>query len=163
MGGREGARREGGREEGGREGGREEGGRERGREGGRREGGGGMEGGGREGGGREEEGWREEFFPKHRIFHTGLLGLQIKSETFLEDINNVLNSGDVPNIYPPEDMDKICHEMKPIVQDAGLQPTKANLFSAYTKRVRSNIHMVLCMRYETLCVFGMHAMCRCAL
>ena len=83
--------------------------------------------------------------------------MQIKSEIFLEDINNVLNSGDVPNIYPPEDMDKICHEMKPIVQDAGLQPTKANLFSAYTKRVRSNIHMVLCMRYGwlkcTLCMY----------
>ena len=173
VGGREGGSEEGGRERGGREGGRRVGGREGGgweggrREGGRREGGrregGRREGGRREGGGREEEGWREEFFPKHRIFHTGLPGLQIKSETFLEDINNVLNSGDVPNIYPPEDMDKICHEMKPIVQDAGLQPTKANLFSAYTKRVRSNIHMVLCMRYETLCVFGMHAMCRCAL
>ena len=72
--------------------------------------------------------------------------LQIKSEVFLEDINNILNSGDVPNIYPPEDLDKILNEMKPVVQDAGLQPTKANLFSAYTKRVRSNIHMVICMR-----------------
>ena len=71
---------------------------------------------------------------------------QIKSEVFLEDINNILNSGDVPNIYPPEDLDKILNEMKPVVQDAGLQPTKANLFSAYTKRVRSNIHMVICMR-----------------
>ena len=71
---------------------------------------------------------------------------QIKSESFLEDINNILNSGDVPNIYPPEDLDKIFNEMKPVVQDAGLQPTKSNLFSAYTKRVRSNIHMVICMR-----------------
>ena len=74
--------------------------------------------------------------------------LQIKSEVFLEDINNILNSGDVPNIYPPEDLDKIFNEMKPVVQDAGLQPTKANLFSAYTKRVRSNIHMVICMRWD---------------
>ena len=72
---------------------------------------------------------------------------QIKSESFLEDINNILNSGDVPNIYPPEDLDKIFAEMKPVVQDLGLQPTKSNLFSAYTKRVRSNIHMVICMRY----------------
>ena len=73
--------------------------------------------------------------------------VQIKSESFLEDINNILNSGDVPNIYPPEDLDKIFSEMKPVVQDAGLQPTKSNLFSAYTKRVRSNIHMVICMRW----------------
>jgi dynein heavy chain len=70
---------------------------------------------------------------------------QIKSESFLEDINNILNSGDVPNIYPFEDLDAIYYGMKPVVQDAGLQPTKANLFSAYTKRVRSNIHIVICM------------------
>jgi len=71
---------------------------------------------------------------------------QIKSESFLEDINNILNSGDVPNIYEFEDLDNIYNTMKPIVLDAGQQPTKANLFSAYTKRVRSNIHLVICMR-----------------
>jgi dynein heavy chain len=96
--------------------------------------------------------WREDV--KNCLLKAGLQNLpvvflftdtQIKSEVFLEDINNILNSGDVPNIYPPEDLDKILNEMKPVVQDAGLQPTKANLFSAYTKRVRSNIHMVICM------------------
>ncbi|XP_065895241.1 dynein axonemal heavy chain 1-like isoform X2 [Dysidea avara] len=70
---------------------------------------------------------------------------QIKSESFLEDINNILNSGDVPNIYEFEDLDNIYNTMKPIVLDAGQQPTKANLFSAYTKKVRSNIHLVICM------------------
>ena len=71
---------------------------------------------------------------------------QIKSESFLEDINNILSSGDVPNIYPMEDLDRIYHNMRSVVLDEGLQPTKANLFSAYTKRVRSNMHMVICMR-----------------
>ncbi|NWH35887.1 DYH1 protein, partial [Chloropsis hardwickii] len=70
---------------------------------------------------------------------------QIKSESFLEDINNLLNSGDIPNIYNPEDQDQIMTAMKPIVRDLGQQPTKANLMAAYTARVRSNIHMVLCM------------------
>lgn len=71
---------------------------------------------------------------------------QIKSEVFLEDLNNILNSGDVPNIYPLDDLDRIYHEMKPSVQDAGMQPTKPNLFSAFTKRIRSNIHVVIGMR-----------------
>lgn len=39
--------------------------------------------------------------------------------------------------------------MRPYIQEQGLQPTKANLMAAYTGRVRSNIHMVLCMRYIT--------------
>ncbi|RUS78759.1 hypothetical protein EGW08_013475 [Elysia chlorotica] len=70
---------------------------------------------------------------------------QIKSESFLEDINNILNSGDVPNIYGFDELESIYTDMKPIVQDAGMQPTKTNLFSAYTKRVRSNLHTVLTM------------------
>ena len=97
--------------------------------------------------------WREDVkncLMKAGLENTAVVFLfsdtQIKSELFLEDINNVLNSGDVPNIYALDDLDKIYHEMKPVVQDSGLQPTKANLFSAFTKRVRSNIHMVICMR-----------------
>ncbi|NXM42418.1 DYH1 protein, partial [Gymnorhina tibicen] len=70
---------------------------------------------------------------------------QIKSESFLEDINNLLNSGDIPNIYNPEDEDQILTAMKPIVRDLGQQPTKANLMAAFTARVRSSIHLVLCM------------------
>ncbi|XP_071943674.1 dynein axonemal heavy chain 1-like isoform X2 [Antedon mediterranea] len=70
---------------------------------------------------------------------------QIKSESFLEDINNILNSGDVPNIYSFDELDQIYNAMKPIVQETGLQATKANLFSTYTKRVKSNTHTVLCM------------------
>lgn len=77
---------------------------------------------------------------------SSLCRVQIKQESFLEDINNILNSGDVPNIYALDELDKIYAGMKGVVQDAGLAPTKANFFSAYTKRVRSNIHSVITMR-----------------
>ncbi|KAM4722817.1 dynein axonemal heavy chain 1 [Rhinophrynus dorsalis] len=70
---------------------------------------------------------------------------QIKNESFLEDINNILNSGDVPNLYGPEEQDQIMTAMKPIVLDMGEQPTKANLMATYTRRVMGNIHTVLCM------------------
>lgn len=73
---------------------------------------------------------------------------QIKNESFLEDINNVLNSGDIPNLYTLDEQDQIINTMRPYVQEQGLQPTKANLMAAYTGRVRSNIHLVLCMRYK---------------
>ena len=71
---------------------------------------------------------------------------QIKNESFLEDINNILNSGDIPNLYNMDEQDQIITTMRPYIQEQGLQPTKANLMAAYTGRVRSNIHMVLCMR-----------------
>ncbi|ENN79658.1 hypothetical protein YQE_03893, partial [Dendroctonus ponderosae] len=71
---------------------------------------------------------------------------QIKSESFLEDLNNVLNSGDVPNIYQPDEMDKIYQGMKGTVQELGLPATKSILFSVYQKQVRSNLHTVITMR-----------------
>ncbi|XP_069045720.1 dynein axonemal heavy chain 1 isoform X1 [Lepisosteus oculatus] len=96
--------------------------------------------------------WREDI--KSIMLKAGLQNVQItflfvdtqiKSESFLEDINNILNSGDVPNLYAPDEQDRILTAMKPVVQDLGQQPTKANLMAAYIKRVRSNIHTVLCM------------------
>nr|XP_031326333.1 dynein heavy chain 1, axonemal isoform X8 [Camelus dromedarius] len=75
---------------------------------------------------------------------------QIKNESFLEDINNVLNSGDIPNLYTLDEQDQIVNTMRPYIQEQGLQPTKANLMAAYTRHIRSNIHVVLCMRYRQL-------------
>lgn len=80
---------------------------------------------------------------------------QIKNESFLEDINNILNSGDVPNLYNGEEQERIMTAMKPVVQDLDMQLTKANLMAAYVRRVRSNIHTVLCMR---LCLFINHSL-----
>ncbi|XP_038627172.1 dynein heavy chain 1, axonemal [Tachyglossus aculeatus] len=70
---------------------------------------------------------------------------QIKNESFLEDINSILNSGDIPNLYSLDEQDQILISMRPIIQERGLQPSKANLMAAYTGRVRNNIHTVLCV------------------
>lgn len=85
--------------------------------------------------------------PSSRLSFCTLISPQIKNESFLEDINNVLNSGDIPNLYSADEQDQIVNTMRPYIQEQGLQPTKANLMAAYTGRVRSNIHVVLCMRY----------------
>uniref|UniRef100_A0A8D1UYI8 Dynein axonemal heavy chain 1 n=1 Tax=Sus scrofa TaxID=9823 RepID=A0A8D1UYI8_PIG len=96
--------------------------------------------------------WRDDI--KKVLLKAGLHNLpitflfsdtQIKNESFLEDINNVLSSGDIPNLYNLDEQDQIVNTMRPYIQERGLQPTRANLMVAYTGRVRSNIHMVLCM------------------
>lgn len=40
---------------------------------------------------------------------------QIISESFLEDINNLLNTGEIPNLMLPEDRDKIINGVRPVV------------------------------------------------
>ncbi|XP_049894014.1 dynein axonemal heavy chain 1 [Epinephelus moara] len=96
--------------------------------------------------------WREDI--KSIMLKAGLqnqqitflfVDTQIKSESFLEDINSILNSGDVPNLYATDEQERILTAMKPVVQELGQQLTKANLMAAYIRRVRSNIHTVLCM------------------
>lgn len=66
-------------------------------------------------------------------------------ESFLEDLNNILSSGDVPNIYELEDFDKIFQAVRHAVMEMNLPATKNNLFSCYQKRVRSNLHIVVVM------------------
>jgi len=68
---------------------------------------------------------------------------QIVKEDMVEALNNVLNSGDVPNLYKAEDLDAITLACRAACQQAGMQPTKANVFGVYISRVKSYIHVVL--------------------
>nr|AML30859.1 axonemal inner arm dynein heavy chain 3 [Marsilea vestita] len=70
---------------------------------------------------------------------------QIVMESFLEDINNILNSGEVPNIWKNEDLDLIANAMRPLLQAKGLPATKIALQTTFLKRVRQNLHVVICM------------------
>ena len=36
----------------------------------------------------------------------------IKEESFLEDINNILNTGEVPNIFPPDEKAEVCDAVR---------------------------------------------------
>jgi dynein heavy chain len=68
---------------------------------------------------------------------------QIVNEQMVEAINSVLNSGDVPNLYKPEDTDVIMQACRAACQQDGIPPTKQNVFTAYIKRVKAYIHVVL--------------------
>lgn len=39
---------------------------------------------------------------------------QIKEESFLEDIGNLLNTGEVPNMFPIDEKNEICSKMRQI-------------------------------------------------
>ena len=71
---------------------------------------------------------------------------QIKEESFLEDVNNLLNTGDVPNLFPPEDVADIIEMVRAAAKSEGKAPdgTLQQLFSYFTERCRKNLHVVLC-------------------
>eukprot|EP00981_Chlorochromonas_danica_P005554 scaffold1129_cov164-Ochromonas_danica.AAC.19 len=63
----------------------------------------------------------------------------------LEDINGVLNSGDIPNLYAAEDLEAITNACKADCAKKRLPPTKLNIYGQFLLRVKANIHVVLCM------------------
>ncbi len=69
---------------------------------------------------------------------------QIVTETFLEDLNNVLNSGEVPNLYEQDELEKIVGMVRPLAKQVGVE-TREGILQHYTSLVRENLHIVLCM------------------
>eukprot|EP01028_Stygiella_incarcerata_P009150 TRINITY_DN426_c0_g1_i1.p1 TRINITY_DN426_c0_g1~~TRINITY_DN426_c0_g1_i1.p1 ORF type:complete len:4140 (-),score=1088.60 TRINITY_DN426_c0_g1_i1:191-12610(-) len=68
---------------------------------------------------------------------------QLVKESFLEDINNILNSGEVPNIMDPPDVDDILMKMKPVCMAEGIPVTKVSMMARFVKRCQDNLHIVL--------------------
>ncbi|KAG5177491.1 dynein heavy chain and region D6 of dynein motor-domain-containing protein [Tribonema minus] len=71
--------------------------------------------------------------------------VQIVDQTQLEDLNSILNSGDVPGLYAPEDLEAIATACRADCQRRRIPPTKLNVFAQYLNRVRACVHIVLCM------------------
>lgn len=70
---------------------------------------------------------------------------QIVYEEMLEDINNLLNTGEIPNLMQPEDMDGIVNAVRPFATAAGKQETRNVIISHFVSLCRDNVHVVLAM------------------
>jgi len=70
---------------------------------------------------------------------------QIVDETMLEDLNNVLNTGEVSNLFPQDETDKIAGDMISVCKEAGIPETRDNCLAHFVSRVRDKLHIVLCM------------------
>jgi len=70
---------------------------------------------------------------------------QIIHESFLEDINNILNTGDITNLYEPEDMSRIMDEIEPYTKKLGRDLSSDVKYATYIERLRDQFHIILCM------------------
>lgn len=70
--------------------------------------------------------WREDM--KNLMRQVGTKGrqttflftdTQIKQESFLEDVNNILNTGEVPNIFPADEKADICEAVRGPAKEEG--------------------------------------------
>ncbi|KAJ3105677.1 Dynein heavy chain 7, axonemal [Phlyctochytrium planicorne] len=72
---------------------------------------------------------------------------QIQQEAFLEEINNILNAGEVPNLYATDEKHELFEVMRSsdpsLARMADSSP--AALFTKFVERCRENLHVVLAM------------------
>ncbi|GFH07742.1 uncharacterized protein HaLaN_02585, partial [Haematococcus lacustris] len=96
--------------------------------------------------------WREDL--KRITRHAGAEGKpavfmfsdsQIKQESFVEDINNLLNSGEVPNMFPYDERAAVLEQCRQLSKKEGLSlDTAVELWNFFVDKTRANLHIVLC-------------------
>ncbi|KAK3717325.1 hypothetical protein QZH41_011557, partial [Actinostola sp. cb2023] len=98
--------------------------------------------------------WREDL--KKVLIKTGVDGKQtvflfsdnqIKEESFVEDINMILNTGDVPNIFAADEKADVIDKMQTVARMEGkkIDATPLAMYNFFIERIRSNLHVVLAM------------------
>lgn len=72
---------------------------------------------------------------------------QVKQESFVEDLNNLLNAGEVPNLFPPDEKQEVCEKMRTLdrQRDRSKQTdgSPVALFNYFIQRTREQLHVVL--------------------
>lgn len=70
---------------------------------------------------------------------------QIAEDGFLEILNNLLSTGEVSNLYKSDEFEDIKNKLEADAVKAGLLPTTESIFTYFIERVRSNLHIILCL------------------
>ncbi|CAL8075896.1 unnamed protein product [Calicophoron daubneyi] len=98
--------------------------------------------------------WRDDL--KKLLLKTGCDGrptvflfsdTQLKQESFMEDISMLLNSGDVPNLFPPDEKAELIDKVQAHARTEGkkVDGTPMAVYNFFIERVRKNLHIVLAM------------------
>ena len=70
---------------------------------------------------------------------------QIKTEEMIVSINDMLNSGYIPGLWPRDELEGHMQTMKMESRQAGVADTQEALYDYFIQKIKKNVHIVLCM------------------
>ena len=75
-----------------------------------------------------------------------LTDFDIINEEFLEYINAILTTGEVAGLFPKDERDMMCSDLRTVAkkENKDFVDTPDNLYSFFLSRLRDNLHIVLC-------------------
>uniref|UniRef100_A0A096MH56 Dynein axonemal heavy chain 17 n=1 Tax=Poecilia formosa TaxID=48698 RepID=A0A096MH56_POEFO len=69
---------------------------------------------------------------------------QVADEKFLVLVNDLLASGEIPDLFPDDEVENIIGSMRPEVRSLGLMDTRENCWKFFIDRVRRQLKVALC-------------------
>ncbi|XP_076986007.1 dynein axonemal heavy chain 14, partial [Tamandua tetradactyla] len=96
--------------------------------------------------------FKEDF--KKIFIQTGLEGnptvlmvanSNLDQELFLEDLNCILNSRKIPDLFENEELDSIALTIRSLAEQAGYVDNRQNILSFFQKRIYKNLHIFMTM------------------
>ncbi|XP_076804189.1 dynein axonemal heavy chain 3-like isoform X1 [Clavelina lepadiformis] len=72
---------------------------------------------------------------------------QIKEEAYVEDVNMILNTADIPNLFPADEKAELIEKMQNVARTTGkkVESTPLAMYNFFIERVKSNLHVCLAM------------------
>ncbi|KAG4103981.1 dynein heavy chain and region D6 of dynein motor-domain-containing protein [Neocallimastix lanati (nom. inval.)] len=70
---------------------------------------------------------------------------QVICTEFLEDLSNILSSGEVPNLYAPDELNDLKEKIRPYSEKENIPDNINAMYSFFIERVRANLHVVFCI------------------
>ncbi|XP_037134453.1 dynein heavy chain 9, axonemal [Syngnathus acus] len=69
---------------------------------------------------------------------------QVADERFLVLVNDLLASGEIPDLFPDDEVENIIGSVRPEVRSSGLMDTRENCWKFFIDRVRRELKVALC-------------------
>ena len=80
---------------------------------------------------------------QQKVFY--IADTQLVETSFLEDLNNMLSAGEVPNLFANDDVQQINDEVHKLALLSGCRDTPDELYNFFIRQARQHLHLVIAM------------------